>query len=89
MNEFNMTEDDQDKALAVINGWLAKRPAVRGWYRDEADLWRDVFREVNPLCPVFPLAFMKWHILRIGYSVEHRAKFGYRIDLSNTELLDG
>ena len=89
MTDYNMTEEDTDKALAAINGWLKRRQAVRGWYRAEADLWLDVFREVNPLCPVFPIAFMRWHILRCGFAVEHHAKFGCRLDLSNTELLEG
>lgn len=89
MTEFNMTDEDTDKALAAINGWLAKRPAVKGWYRSEDDLWLEMFREVGLLAPsCFPISFMKTHILRVGYSVEHRPKFGYRIDLSNRELLE-
>ena len=88
MNEYNMTEDEQDKALAAINGWLAKRPAVFGWHQSEPDLWLDVFREVNPLAPCFPISFLKWHLLRCGYAVEHHTTRGYRLDLSNVELLE-
>ena len=89
MNEHNMADEDTDKAMAAINGWLKTRPAVRGWYKSEEDLWLEMFREVSLLAPsCFPIAFLKWHILRVGYSVEHRAKFGYRIDLSNRELLE-
>lgn len=90
---YNMTDEDTERALAAINGWLRSRPGVFGPCQDETDLWHLVFREVNPRAPCFPLAFMKAHVLRCGVEDTGRGFMedtgrGFMIDLTDPELAE-